>query len=448
MILKFSRGTILIEKTAEEQLPGYVKFDPRIQEYRAPAFRYSELKRKFPDAEDEVFSITDCNFTHMEKLRPYQEKAVKMWSENSYSGVVVLPTAAGKTHIGIDAISKLSTTTLVIAPTIELIQQWRTKLEDTFHVKVGQIGGGEKDVYDLSVSTFDSAYLMAEKLGNRFKFILVDEVHHMASDRYLDIAKMYASPFRLGLTATYERVDMLHESLEQYMGGKIFEMGYEELSEYLSNYEIIRIPVDLEEEEEIEYRRNHDIFISYLRKHRITMRNSWDFEKFILTSWNPEGREALIAWRKSREIAFNSRVKIDAVRYVLSKHRERKTLIFTEDTASAYLISKEFLVPCITYLTPGPERKKYMQMFREGRISVLVTSRVLDEGIDVPDASIGIVLSGSGSTRQFRQRLGRILRPSAEKHAVMYEVVAKGTSEFGTSKRRRKGVPGSIVDSP
>ena len=156
----------------------------------------------------------------------------------------------------------------------------------------------------------------------------------------------------------------------------------------------------------------------------------------------------MIAWRKSREIAFNSRVKIDAVRYVLSKHRERKTLIFTEDTASAYLISKEFLVPCITYLTPGPERKKYMQMFREGRISVLVTSRVLDEGIDVPDASIGIVLSGSGSTRQFRQRLGRILRPSAEKHAVMYEVVAKGTSEFGTSKRRRKGVPGSIVDSP
>lgn len=447
MILKFSRGTILIEDSAEENLPVYVKFDPRVKEYRAPAFAYADLKKRFPDALDEVFTRIDCNFKHNERLRPYQERAVKMWIGNSYSGVVVLPTAAGKTHIGIEAISKLSTTTLVIAPTIELIQQWRTKLENTFSVKVGQIGGGEKEISDISVSTFDSAYLMAETLGNRFRFILVDEVHHMASERYLEIAKMFASPFRLGLTATYERVDMLHESLEQYMGGKIFEMGYEELSEYLSNYEIIRIPVDLEEEEEIEYQRNHDIFVSYLRKHRITMRNSWDFEKFILTSWNPEGREALIAWRKSREIAFNSRVKVDAVRYVLSKHRGRKTLIFTEDTSSAYLISKEFLVPCITYLTPGPERKKYMEMFREGKISVLVTSRVLDEGIDVPDASVGIVLSGSGSTRQFRQRLGRILRPSADKQAVMYEIVAKGTSEYGTSKRRRKGVPGSIADS-
>ena len=446
MILKFSRGTILIQEASQVPLPEYVKFDPRVNEYRSPAYRYPDLIRQFPESRDEVFPETRCNFSHAEKLRPYQAKAIRMWTENGNSGVVVLPTAAGKTHIGIDAISRISTSTLVIAPTIELIQQWRSKLEETFKVKVGQIGGGEKEILDLSVSTFDSAYLMAEKLGNRFKFLLVDEVHHMAAERYLDIARMYASPYRLGLTATYERVDMLHESLEQYMGGKIFEMGYEELSEFLSNYEIIRIPVDLEDEEEQEYQRNHDIFVNYLRKHRITMRTPWDFEKFILTSWNPEGREALIAWRKSREIAFNSRVKVDTVRYVLSRHRGKKTIIFTEDTSSAYLISKEFLVPCITYLTPGPERKKYMQMFREGKVSVLVTSRVLDEGIDVPDASIGIVLSGSGSTRQFRQRLGRLLRPSADKHAIMYEIVAKGTSEYGTSKRRRKGVPGSISD--
>ena len=177
------------------------------------------------------------------------------------------------------------------------------------------------------------------------------------------------------------------------------------------------------------------------------MKGPWDFEKFILSSWNPEGREALIAWRTAREIAFNARVKVDTVRYVLSKHRGEKTIIFSEDTASAYLISREFLIPCITYLTPGKERKRYFEMFRNGEITALTTSRVLDEGIDVPDASVGIVLSGSGSTRQFRQRLGRLLRPSEGKHATFYEIIASGTSEYGTSRRRRKGVPRSVDGS-
>lgn len=447
MKLTFSRGTIIIGQLSGAP-PSYAVYDDRISSFRAPAYKYADLVALYPVAEDDVFVRSDpLHIKHDEKLRSYQTKAVELWSSNRHSGVVVLPTAAGKTHIGIEAISQLSTTTLVVAPTIELVQQWRNRLEEVFHVKVGQIGGGEKQVLDISVSTFDSAYLMAETLGNRFRFLLVDEVHHLAAERYMEIARMYAAPYRMGLTATYERTDMLHENLSEVMGGKVFELGYEELTEYLSEYEIIRIPVDLEQEEEEEYEKNREIFVSYLRKHRITLRGPWDFEKFILSSWNPEGREALIAWRKAREIAFNARVKIDTVRYVLSKHRLQKTLIFTDDTSSAYIISREFLIPCITYLTPGPERKLYLDLFRSGRINTLVTSRVLDEGIDVPDASIGIVLSGSGSTRQFRQRLGRLLRPGAGKRSILYEVVAKGTSEYGTSRRRRKGVPTTAADS-
>ncbi len=447
MNLIFSRGTILI-RDPPEGISSIAQYDERIQAFRAPAYEYSTLKKEYPEAEDMVFEgQEDLNLSHSEKLRAYQQKAIDMWSGNGMRGIVVLPTAAGKTHIGIDAIARLSVSTIIIAPTIELIQQWKTKLQNTLGIEVGQIGGGEKDIRPITVCTYDSAYLMAEELGNRFKFLLVDEVHHLASERYGEIARMFASPFRLGLTATFERLDMLHEKLETTMGGKIFELGYEELTEFLAGYDIVRIPVDLEQEEEEEYEKNRQIFTSYLRKHRITMRGPWDFEKFIMSSWNPDGREALMAWRKAREIAFSARIKVDAVRYVLSQNRGKKTLIFAEDTATAYLISKEFLVPCITYLTPGPERKKYFEMFRSGDVSVLATSRVLDEGIDVPDATVGIVLSGSGSTRQFRQRLGRLLRQSEGKHSILYEVVAKGTSEYSTSRRRRKGVPGSTNDS-
>ena len=445
MRISYQAGTIIVEEP--ERIPEYLVFDKRTNSYRTEGYMYAKLKNDFPDAEDFVFQGIALNLRHRETLRSYQKKAADVWASNSYSGVVVLPTAAGKTHIGIEAISRLSTTTIVIAPTIELVQQWRDRLRSAFGIEIGQIGGGERDIREITVATYDSAYLMAETLGNRFRFLLVDEVHHLAAERFIEIARMYASPYRLGLTATYERTDMLHERLQQFMGGKIFELGYEELTEYLADYEIVRIPVELEQDEEEEYEKNRRIFLSYLRKHRMRMRGPWDFERFILSSWNPEGREALIAWRRARNIAFNSRVKVDTVRYVLSRHRGEKTIIFSEDTDTAYLISREFLIPCITYLTPGPERKEYLRMFKDGDVTALATSRVLDEGVDVPDASVGIILSGSGSTRQFRQRLGRLLRPSKGKKATLYEIVASGTSEFATSRRRRKGVPGSADGS-
>ena len=445
MRISYQAGTIIVEEP--ERIPAYLVFDKRTNSYRTEGYMYAKLKNDFPDAEDFVFQGIALNLSHRETLRSYQKKAADVWASNSYSGVVVLPTAAGKTHIGIEAISRLSTTTIVIAPTIELVQQWRDRLRSAFGIEIGQIGGGERDIREITVATYDSAYLMAETLGNRFRFLLVDEVHHLAAERFIEIARMYASPYRLGLTATYERTDMLHERLQQFMGGKIFELGYEELTEYLADYEIVRIPVELEQDEEEEYEKNRRIFLSYLRKHRMRMRGPWDFERFILSSWNPEGREALIAWRRARNIAFNSRVKVDTVRYVLSRHRGEKAIIFSEDTDTAYLISREFLIPCITYLTPGPERKEYLRMFKDGDVTALATSRVLDEGVDVPDASVGIILSGSGSTRQFRQRLGRLLRPSEGKKATLYEIVASGTSEFATSRRRRKGVPGSADGS-
>ncbi|MFG1519665.1 MAG: DEAD/DEAH box helicase family protein [Thermoplasmataceae archaeon] len=439
--LSYKSG-LLILSGAKETNSSYFSSDSRTGSLVAPAYMYSRIVVSLKDFKDNVFpSQEPLNISHKEILRPYQREAIRRWTENQYNGIIVLPTAAGKTHIGIDAISRLSTSTLVIAPTIELIMQWRRILSKAFGIEIGQIGGGEKNIQPITVCTYDSAYLMAESLGNRFRFLLVDEVHHLASEQYIQIAKIFASPYRMGLTATLERVDKLHENLSEVMGGKVMEMGYEELSDYLANYSIVRIPVDLTPEEEVEYDESRSLFLNYLRKHRMAMRGPWDFERFILSSWNPEGREALLAWRRSREIAFSARAKIDYVRYVLSRHSGEKTLIFSEDTETAYMISREFLIPAITYLTPARERKRYLDLFRSGEILALAASRVLDEGVDVPDASVAIVLSGSGSARQFRQRLGRILRPASGKKSMLYEILAAGTSEYGTSRRRRHGVP-------
>lgn len=103
------------------------------------------------------------------------------------------------------------------------------------------------------------------------------------------------------------------------------------------------------------------------------------------------------------------------------------------------------MIPAITHRTSKDERKAILDGFRKGKFSAIVSSQVLDEGIDVPDASVGIIMSGSGSAREFIQRLGRILRPAKGKgKAILYELVSRETGEVHTSRRRSdasKGAP-------
>ena len=112
--------------------------------------------------------------------------------------------------------------------------------------------------------------------------------------------------------------------------------------------------------------------------------------------------------------------------------------MFTHDNATAYRISKSFLIPCITHQTDIKERRAILNSFAEGVLPTIVTSRVLNEGVDIPSAEVAIILSGTGTVREHVQRLGRILRPSVGKQAILYEVVAEDTAEEYTSSRRRR----------
>jgi superfamily II DNA or RNA helicase len=124
---------------------------------------------------------------------------------------------------------------------------------------------------------------------------------------------------------------------------------------------------------------------------------------------------------------------------LLTQHYPEQTLIFTNDNATVYRISQAFLIPAITHQTPVKERHAILQNFREGTYKTLVASHVLNEGVDVPEASVAILLSGTGSAREYIQRLGRVLRKGqTQKRAVLYEVVAEETTEEGVSRRRRQ----------
>jgi superfamily II DNA or RNA helicase len=140
------------------------------------------------------------------------------------------------------------------------------------------------------------------------------------------------------------------------------------------------------------------------------------------------------------DIALNSRSKVEELRKILSENIGVKTIIFTQHNKLVYTISNLFLIPFITHRSDRDERLDVLNGFKEGRYRVLVTSKVLDEGIDVPDAELGIILSGTGSSREFIQRLGRILRPKSDstRKAKLIEVISAGTRETSISSKRKR----------
>ena len=442
MKLTFDKGTIQIQ--GDIRVPNST-WDDRTKTIRAMALYYRDiidfLKRSGFDFEDDVLNLLPCpELQSSVVLRDYQNQALDAWTANGNRGIIVLATGSGKTVIGIKAISLLNTPTLVVAPTLDLVDQWRTRLKKEFKIEVGMLGGGEWDIKALTVSTYDSAYIHADKLGNRFGLIIFDEVHHLPAAGYRNIAEMFAAPYRMGLTATFEREDGLHEELNRLVGGKVFEKNVKDLTgTHLSPFRLEKITVDLTKEEKEEYEKNQKVFSDYLSRIKLTIRGPADFQKLVMRSGrDPGARKALLARNRARDISYNSISKIGKLSEILKKHNDGKIFIFTEHNKLVHIISKQFLIPSITYRTAGKERSETLDRFRSGVYRAVVTSKVLDEGIDVPDADVGIILSGTGSERAFIQRLGRILRKKEGKEAVLYEIVSAETSEVNTARRRKR----------
>jgi len=450
--LSYHRGSILIRGT---HVPNS-RWDERSKCYRALALHYPDILnylkgtlneyasdfivRDGMDIEDEVLDPIPCPRFKPPgyKLREYQRKAVDSWLK-SKRGIIVLPTGSGKTLVAVHIIFELNVPSLIVVPTLDLVRQWRSVLRESFDMEIGEYSGEEKILRPITVATYDTAYLCAEELGNKFLLLVFDEVHHLPSEGYRHIAEMFCSPYRLGLTATYEREDGLHGELPRLVGGVVFEEKISRLSgKHLAEYSLKRIYTELTDEEKIEYKKNYNYYRNYLRTHNISLRNPRDFKFFIMrTGRDPEARKALLARHRARKIALNSSSKLRVLSRLLQKHSKDRVIIFTEHNDLVRMISHKFLIPSIIHTTRKEERQDVLEKFKQGIYPRIVSSKVLDEGVDVPEANIGIILSGTGSKREFIQRLGRILRKKENKKAVLYEIVSRETTEVRSSYRRR-----------
>jgi superfamily II DNA or RNA helicase len=374
--------------------------------------------------------------------RPYQEEALANWLAEGSRGVVVLPTGAGKTFVAALAISETGLKTLAVVPTIDLLLQWRTALAAALSLdadEIGVFGGGEKELKPITIITYDSAALYPRELRN-FGLLIFDECHHLPAPTYRLIAESAFTPLRLGLSATPERSDMTHTDLAELIGPEVYRRSPSELTEgrYLAQYEERRIDVLLSDEDEARYSEQRRIYRSFLQRRRIVIRSPEDFQQKLIymSARDPEARAAMLAWREARNIAMNAPAKYEEIEQLLRVHADDLVILFSEYNYVVDEISRRFCLPAITYKTPAEERRVILERFRAGHYTKLATGRVLNEGVDVPDCRVAIIVSGNSTKREYIQRLGRVLRPK-EGQALLYELVTSGTTEEDVAKRRR-----------
>jgi superfamily II DNA or RNA helicase len=449
--LSFDRGTLLLHPPP----PGkawfdYATWDDRVERFRLLALHYRRLLEAL-QAEgtrlvDQASAFAPLPLVPALEMTPYPHQcaALAAWLAAGRQGVVVLPTGAGKTYLAQLALQATQQSTLIVVPTLDLMHQWYAHLLAAFpDAPVGLLGGGTHDRTPLLVATYDSAAIHAEALGNQYALLVFDECHHLPSEFTRVIAESSLAPYRLGLTATPERSDGSHADLQALIGPEVYRTSAAALAgTVLAPHRVVRLTVKLSPRERERYDALLDTRNRFVLQCGIRLGSVAGWQAFVRASARSKaGRRAMLAHREARAIAFGMAGKLRVLADLLAQHHGARTLIFTEDNAMVYRIARDFLVPAITHHTPVKERHDILQHFRMGAYPVVVTSRVLNEGVDVPEASLAIVLSGTGSRREYVQRLGRILRRREGKLAVLYEVVAEATSEEQVARRRRPGRP-------
>lgn len=451
----YFRSGLAVLRGASEA-PSWMSWDERSGAWMAAGHRLPELRswaaaRGIPESSPPPDELEDA-FYDDRSLRPYQQEAVERWLGSEGRGSVVLPTGAGKSLVAIDAIRRGGAGAMVVAPTRALLHQWFGQLAEAFGgEQVGAYYGDEKDPRRLTVTTYHSAFSLLEQEGSRFDLLVLDEVHHLADTRsgeppaWHDALRIAPARYRLGLTATYP--DGAASELERLVGPVVYRRTIGEMADrVLADFVVERRYLALTPQEEARYRKAERLYEDFMAERGYEERapdTEGRWKLFMAeTRRSPEARRAFRAFLERERIVQLSEAKLREVERVLRLHPAEQALLFCGGRASAEIVSRRLAVPMVTAHTPASERRAILEAVATGAVRAVASVRVLDEGWDVPQAKLGIVLGDStrGGRRQHVQRLGRILRRQGDRVASLYEIVAAGTYEFFVSQKRKGAV--------
>jgi superfamily II DNA or RNA helicase len=455
--LTFDRGTLLLGGLPSWHRPGW-DFDPRVGCLRAHASIYLETRQSLAAEFGSRFvdrvrvpprvALNPTSEAAV-RLRPAQEQAVAAWEASGGRGMVVMPTGAGKTEVALAIMARARVATLVVAPVRDLMHQWHRRIFRSLGYDAGIVGDSIFNPQPVTVTTYDSAYARMPELGDRFGLIVFDEAHHLPGRSYREAALFCAAPLRLGLTATPERFDGRHIDLDHLIGPTVYRQEIADVrGGTLADYDVVRIPVNLSDDEQWKYDQASRSVRSFMLQRQTELRDqaapgakppayTWQ-DLCTETGKDPAARQAQNAFHFKKSIEDRAAEKLRVLEDLFRLHAGERVIVFAGSNPMAIDVSRRFLVPTLLSHSRKKERREVLEGFAAGRFPVLVANQVLDEGVDVPAAKVAVVIGGLASTRQAKQRLGRILRRSGEARATLYEVVCQGTKEEERSRKRRK----------
>jgi len=455
--VRFDAGTVVLEgcgaDLAAPKLPG-MQWDDRVEVFRAPGYLWPRIRDVLvrdlgqrPDGVRPTGQIFE-GWTAPD-LRPYQEAALLAWELAERRGLIVLPTGSGKTMVAMAAMARTGLSTLCLVPTCVLLDQWHSVISSMWSGRVGRLGDGAREVERVTVTTFESAYRNMHRLGNRFDLLVVDEAHHFGCGVRDEALEMSLAAARLGLSATPPLQEAVRTRLSELIGPIVYQLAIGDLSgRFLAPFDLVTLRIVLTDQERAAYEARMGLFRQvHAAFFRLSPGASWEeFSRQV--SRTPEGRRALAAWREARKIIDYTQGKRTALADLLRRHRDARVLVFTSNNESAYTIARDHFIMPMTCDIGRPEREDVLARFRRGTLRALVSARVLNEGVDVPDADVAIVLSGAMGEREHVQRVGRVLRPVEGKRALVYELIAAGTSETAKSRRRQAALAARKATDP
>lgn len=352
-------------------------------------------------------ALSGRNFT----LRDYQESAVKAFycsgTQQGGSGVIVLPCGSGKTIVGIGAIAKMQTETLILVTNTVALRQWRDEILDKTSItqdQIGEFSGDKKEIKPVTIATYNIlTYRKKKETGfthfgifgsKNWGLIIYDEVHLLPAPVFRMTSEIQ-SKRRLGLTATLVREDGMETDVFSLIGPKKFDIPWKilEKTKWIAKAECVEVRITLPESTRYMYS---------VAKER---------EKFRIASENDK--------------------KTDIVYKLLKYHSGASILIIGQYISQLTDMADKFKLPLITGSTPTPEREQLYAKFRSGEIKALIVSKVANFSIDLPDANVAVQISGTfGSRQEEAQRLGRVLRPKKDENlAHFYTVITTQSAE-------------------
>ena len=351
-------------------------------------------------------------------VRDYQREAAQAFhgegKPGNGFGTVVMPCGAGKTVVGMKVMEIVSANTLILTTNVAAVHQWIDELLDKTELTADQIGeytGDRKDIKPVTIATYQILVWRPDKSRDfphfkifserKWGLIIYDEVHLLPAPVFRVTAEIQAVR-RLGMTATLVREDGRQRDVFSLVGPKRYDVPWKELEAkgWIAEANCYEIRIDLPEELKVDY----------------AVANKRG--KFRIASENPR--------------------KIEIARQIISNHREDSIMVIGQYLSQLDQLASALSAPLITGKTPNPEREEIYRAFRQGKVQVIVVSKVANFAIDLPDASVAIQVSGTfGSRQEEAQRLGRILRPK-DKNSFFYSVISRYTTEESFAANRQK----------